>query len=614
MTDFKLANIILRVDEHAKSHPDLYFHVLAGEVVPARDGAPFKVSGAVDFLTYVNGLSACKWRRYAGLDAACLHIELTGAGDIEVIGVQEGGDAPRQLSSHAFEGEAASVLDIDIPLAGEDLIGFRVAAAAGSTVEIACAWYCARVHEDDINRVDLALSTTTFNNERYILPNIDLVKGAIAAEGEPIASHFHMFVVDNGRTLDAGALTDDTVTVIPNPNVGGSGGFARGMMAATEVPGAYTHVLLMDDDVRIMPESLIRTFNLLSLAKGRYREAFLNGAMLSLEEPARQFEDVSYVAETGVYRKVKEDLDVSEVASLLENERTDVEVDRAYGAWWYSCIPISAIERNGLPLPLFVRCDDVEFGIRNKPVYMTMNGICVWHASFEGRWRASVDCYQYTRNFHIMLALHDCADENLAVLRIRRNVRQNLRNMDYASAEMLLDGFEDYLKGPEFLEHANGAQLMKDNGKRNETTTPVSEVDPELLREAGVTDGVLGRGDMIVKPPHWLRFWRLFPYDKHYLPDFLLSNRPSYIVNYGPGTIEGTSLRRRTVVCLDPTRERAAVRHMDRERFRAIRKRERELLQRYRRDKDKIHAAYRQAMPYLTSRGFWESYLEEMGR
>ena len=138
--------------------------------------------------------------------------------------------------------------------------------------------------------------------------------------------NFHMFVVDNGRTLDVDALSDDLVTVLPNPNVGGSGGFARGMMAATEVEGAFTHVLVMDDDVRIVPESLIRTFNLLSLARGTYRNAFLNGAMLSLEHPTRQFEDVAFVNPTGVYAKVKRDYDVSRLFDICANERKDVEV------------------------------------------------------------------------------------------------------------------------------------------------------------------------------------------------------------------------------------------------------------------------------------------------
>ena len=136
-----------------------------------------------------------------------------------------------------------------------------------------------------------------------------------------------------------------------------------------------------------MPESLIRTFNLLSLARGKYKDAFINGAMLSLEDPIRQFEDVSHVVDTAVYARLKQDLDVSKLSDILLNERQDIEVSKAYGAWWYSCIPVEAILKNGLPVPFFIRCDDVEFGMRNNPVYMTMDGICVWHASFEGRFR-----------------------------------------------------------------------------------------------------------------------------------------------------------------------------------------------------------------------------------
>ena len=148
------------------------------------------------------------------------------------------------------------------------------------------------------------LCTTTFLKEDYIIPNIELVKNEVLAADDVIAKNFHMFVIDNGRTLDAEALSDEGVTILPNPNVGGSGGFARGMMEAMKHDENFTHVLLMDDDVSISTESLRRTFNLLSLATGKYKNAFINGAMLVAEEPNRQFEDVSYVVNSGAYRCV----------------------------------------------------------------------------------------------------------------------------------------------------------------------------------------------------------------------------------------------------------------------------------------------------------------------
>lgn len=612
MIEHKLMNVLLTVDDHAVDHPELYFRAAPEDVAMASDSAPLTARGRVNFLTYLNGLPACKWRRYAELQTAWLHIELSGTGRLEVSGVPEQENDEQIIDTRAVDTAAFTALDIEIPLAGKDLVGFVVEPAVGETLSIRAASFIAQVADENINDVRLALSTTTFNNERYILPNIDLVKDAIMAEGDPIAPHFHMFVVDNGRTLDAAALTDEIVTVIPNPNTGGAGGFARGMMAAMDDTGAYTHVLLMDDDVRILPESILRTINLLRLAQGRYRDAFINGAMLSLENPVRQFEDVAFVESTGAYYKIKADYQVDKLEDVLANERADVEIPKAYGAWWYSCIPVSAIERNGLPLPLFVRCDDVEFGIRNNPTYMTMGGICVWHASFEGRFRASVDCYQYTRNVHIMFALHDCASERLAVMRIKRNVRQNLRDMDYGAAEMLLQGFEDYLKGPEFLMHADGAKLMKEHAAYNEKMVPISEIDADLLREAGVTPDVLARNEVTVRPPTWLKVWRAVPYDKHYLPKFLLSDKPCYLVKYGPGTIEGSSIARTTIVCLDPTRTQVSIRRMDRERFRKIRAWEKELLAHWRREGDQVREAYRTAMPYLTSREFWDSYLMEM--
>ena len=78
--NFKLANIILRVDKHAAMHPELYYRVLSGDV-SYNDGIhSLHINGNVDFLTYVNGLSAGKWRRYASVGRVILHMALFGRG------------------------------------------------------------------------------------------------------------------------------------------------------------------------------------------------------------------------------------------------------------------------------------------------------------------------------------------------------------------------------------------------------------------------------------------------------------------------------------------------------------------------------------------------------
>lgn len=610
-TDYKLANVVLRVEEHAKQHPEIYYHVNAGNVSYDAQHRSLDIKGDVDFLTYVNGFSACKWRKYTEIAVINLHIEAYGSGRVVARGVPIAGDEPVLITQLPFaaKDDSAALLDIEIDADKYDFVGFSVISDGASSVRLMKAFYSCRVAESDINKVNLALSTTTFKNERYILPNIELVKNGIGGEDGPIRDHFHMFVVDNGSTLDADGLTCEMVTVLPNLNTGGSGGFARGMMAVTEKPGEFTHIILMDDDVSVMPESLIRTFNLLSLAKGKYKDAFINGAMLSLEDPTRQYEDVSKVFNTAVYRRLKEDLDIAKLSDLLVNERTDVEVPNAYGAWWYSCIPVDAIEKNGLPMPFFIRCDDVEFGVRNQPVYMTMNCICVWHSSFEGRFRASVDVYQYVRNFAAMIALDDCASENYFILRLERDIRQRLRYLDYISAEFILDGFDDYLKGPEFLENLDGAALMKANGARNEKLVPIAELDQAILKEAGVTSAVLSNKNLEFHPRRLMKYMRQIPYDKHYLPQVLLRKRPGYAVINNTALLNGSATGVKTLVVLDPMRENGIVRHLDKERFRAIRAREHELLSRYRKEGSNVRRAWKEAKPYLTSRGFWNHYL-----
>ena len=607
--NFKLSNVLLHIDNHASAHPELYFRCPKDGTQYNKESSSLAITASTDFLTYVNASSACKWRKYAGIEEIWLHASVRGKGELCIEAVMPESSSAAIVKTETFDSESETPLDIAIDASEADLVAFKLVPAIGSTVEMRDAYYYAKVSEGDINDVRLALSTTTFQKEEFIIPNIALVKAGIAAEGEPIASHFHMFVVDNGRTLDASALSDDMVTVIPNQNVGGSGGFARGMMAAQDSNVDFTHVLLMDDDVRVMPESLIRTFNLLSLAKGPYKDAFVNGAMLSLEDPKRQFEDVAIVRRSGGYSRIKADMDISTVHDIVENERINVELQWAYGAWWFSCIPMKNIRENGLPMPFFVRCDDVEFGVRNKGTYMTMNGICVWHASFEGRYRASVDCYQYTRNYLTMIAVDDCSEERLFMARLRASIRKALRDMDYASAELFLYGLEDYLKGPEFLASADGSAIMKSNGAKNEKSSSVSDADQSLLRRAGVTSDVLADVDLICHDSQITRIAKLLPHDKHYLPDFLLDSKPAYVVKNGVTTLEGSTFRKSELVCLDPTRTNVSVRHMDKDRFRELRKREAEIMARYRKEGKQVRQAYKDAFPNFTSREFWERYL-----
>lgn len=616
--DHTLSNIVLPKGAEPLGGWDLYIKTPEGSVcAPEINGC--LLQGSVDFFTYFNACSLAKWKKYAGIKRVYLHLEFANeainkeyACTIQFFGRSYLDSAASSLASGVrltstmgkTKENGSLVFDLLIPETDYEVIGFALDVRGGVVLEK--AYYYARVAEEQINSVKIALCTTTFLKEDYIIPNIELVKNEVLAADDVIARNFHMFVIDNGRTLDAEALSDEGVTVLPNPNVGGSGGFARGMMEAMKHDENFTHVLLMDDDVSISTESLRRTFNLLSLATGKYKNAFINGAMLVAEEPNRQFEDVSYVVNSGAYASVKSNkYYMDQQQYIVRNEHIDVEIPKAYGAWWFSCIPVSAIEQVGLPLPLFVRCDDVEYGMRAKPIYMTMNGICVWHDGFMGRSRASVDSYQYVRNFLIMIAMTDCSSQDLFMLRMERALRLQLRVMSYDAADLILDGIADYLKGPDYFASLNGEEVIKRNAKKNEKLVPLDEL-AEPYRNVSYNKRLLGDQSRI-KP--LLKLMRTLPYDRHLLPDVLLRDTPEAVFYSGLSILSPRTIGTKTLVAIDLEGNQGAVRHMDRERYQQIMDRWKALKSELKERGDEVRAAYKEAQSYLTSTEFWEKYL-----
>lgn len=612
MIRHRLSNVVLKIADHMVEHPEAYYR-MQGVAHYDTDADALIFSGEADFLTYFNACSIQKWCRYAQVETVWLHLEFSGdpCSVCFVAASDEGevralGDGKRlngsECATQASGGRLA--VDLQLPACDQPIVSF-VLASDGETA-LHCAYYFAEVDEAAINPVRLALATTTFKKEQYIVSNIDLVKREVLGSKDAIADAFHMFVVDNGRTLDAKALSDSGVTVLPNPNVGGAGGFARGMMEALAAKEQYTHVLLMDDDVIVSPESLKRTFNLLALAQGKYKNACINGAMLAAEEPNKQYEDVARVFDSGTYSRIKGNLYIDQVRDIAQNELIDVELPKTYGAWWFSCIPLNVVREKGLPLPLFVRCDDVEYGMRMNPTYMTMNGICVWHDGFEGRFKASVDCYQAVRNFLITIAMDDCASEQLFLSRFDYKVRLRLRAMDYDAAELFLDAFEDYLEGPDYLAQVNGEDLMKAHAAKNEKLVPLQELDQSIVAPLASDLQKVGKSQQIRK---FMRLWRTLPYDRHYIPSVLLRNKPEAIFYSDIASAPASAIGTKTLVAVDPGAKNGHVRHMDKARWRTLKQRWAALKKEHSNRGAEVRAAYKAAKPHLTSWEFWNDYL-----
>jgi galactofuranosylgalactofuranosylrhamnosyl-N-acetylglucosaminyl-diphospho-decaprenol beta-1,5/1,6-galactofuranosyltransferase len=126
------------------------------------------------------------------------------------------------------------------------------------------------------SEVSLAIISCTYKKEAYIQKTVD----TILQDSFLQTKNLKIFVVDNGQTLNKEDFLDSRVELIPNKNLGGSGGFTRGLVAALE-SNNYSHFTFMDDDIELDSESVYRLFSLYEYAKDDFAIA---GGMLDLKK------------------------------------------------------------------------------------------------------------------------------------------------------------------------------------------------------------------------------------------------------------------------------------------------------------------------------------------
>ena len=621
MTSMKFANVLLETNPRSVAYPALYCRSDHPVIFNETQGEwEMHGAGTFDFSTYFNSLSVRKLKQFTKAKSFTLHLELKGAacevqqtmGDafahdpIEVEGVHRGLSASRQWQS------------VDMPLTITDdmvIVGFII--RTEGSVDIRNSYYELEI-DGDLNDVELVLSTTTFKKEAFIERNIGLVKEQIVESADPIAKHFHMYVMDNGRTLDAEKLTSDRITVIPNDNVGGAGGFTRGMITAMEQDPKATNILLMDDDVAVSPESIKRTYNLLRILKEEHREDMVSGAMLNYEVGEDQWEDIGNMTPQGTFAGCKPGMRLTLFEDLIYNEMftpTKWQRNNMYAAWWYCCIPISVIEKNGLPLPVFVRCDDAEYGIRCKTGFITMNSLCVWHMSFFERYNAAVERYQTTRNTMIAQATCGMAPDADFMKELHNNIRLELKKFGYANAELCLDAFEDFLKGPEFIKKPGQSEKSFMVANRNKEQL----VDFETLQSRADQDPELA-GSSIKNVDR-----QLIDGDKsrslaERLEDLITDNNQRYIKKDGAGYAviplqgwlypAGAIRGKHKLVVLDWYNRKGTIRTKDVQRYQKIKKRYMRDLKYYKANINRLRKEYAAARVELTSVEYWKNYLK----
>ena len=609
LKNVKLQNIVLPMDLDANllTYPELM-------AKDKQNGNPFcydpekkchilKKYTSADMMTYYNCIQAARWKKYTGIENIKLNLTFKGKISLEVYEIYNNSAnvcfnlVINKVYSSKLKGEAV----IDIPETNKSIIGFKITALEDT--EIYGGYYSSDIEEENIRDVKISLVTTTFKKQEYIKRNIAQLKKQVICDDSELKNHIFVHVIDNERALDPEEFDCEDLKIYPNNNVGGAGGFTRGMIEALHLEKKPTHVLLMDDDVMIMSESLFRTYYLLRLLKPEYQKCFLSGAMFDYDIRERQYDDVGYVHKVdGSYGPVKEKMDMRLLSNIVSNDAYEYDnVPDAYAGWWYCCIPVEHIEENGLPLPVFVRGDDVEFSLRNKPGFITLNGICIWHVGFAGKFNAAMELYQVHRNSFIIQAASGICDDVNFIARIRKMFWQDITRFAYNNAELLLDSVEDFLKGPKYIENLNGEQSLKEHCAKNEKLIPLSEIPyPNAAKDDPYDYESLNIFQKLIY---------VFTINGHLLPNFLLRNYPS-VIAYDWFFVPGKNFRRKKLIAVNENGRTGNVREMDRKRCFELIDRYVTVMGRYRRYHEKVEKAYRKQFKEMITEKFWKEYLE----
>lgn len=295
--------------------------------------------------------------------------------------------------------------------------------------------------------VNCAIIFCTYKREKYIIKNVYYLLENLKKQSDFSCK---IIVADNAKTLSPSDFSSD-VTLIPNENSGGSGGFKRGMEAAREI-GGFTHFILMDDDVEIDFVAIQKMLNFLRFLKPEFSDLSISGSMLYMDKPTVQFEAGGRFERDGSQHGFGHFLDLSKPENLSVNEW---EKPINYGGWWLMCMPFKLIKNGEFPLPFFLKYDDVEYALRNKLRIITLNGVGVWHEKFEAKYNSSSEYYN-TRNYLHLTAMY-CENFN-AKNWVKKKIKAKKVRQQYKMVEAVRLGYEDFLKGLEWLKDLNAEE------------------------------------------------------------------------------------------------------------------------------------------------------------
>jgi galactofuranosylgalactofuranosylrhamnosyl-N-acetylglucosaminyl-diphospho-decaprenol beta-1,5/1,6-galactofuranosyltransferase len=563
--------------------------------------------------TYFGRFPASYWQRWTVVDQMEVELLATGSGTVTLIVSDSAGDT-RIVTAHELDGaDHASVKftqRLDKYLDGGS---FWLDISTGDDAELVIEqlrWTVAPPAE----LRPTAIVICTFNRADDCVNTLQ----SLAADPDTLDVLDAVYVVDQGTDTvmsrpgfpDVEKALDGRLRYLQQPNLGGAGGFTRGLYEVTEVShGEHANVLFMDDDVVLDPEIAIR---MTAFANRTSEPTIVGGQMLRLLHPTTLFAGAEYADFPNLTpgKVVDNALDDADLLGEEEDEdgiptgrlnRGDRRVDADYNAWWSCLIPAEIVAAIGYPLPLFFQWDDVEYGYRarnNGYATVTLPGAGLWHLDFDWKDVDKWGEYFAIRNAMIVATLQPGFDPRRTARSLVARITRSLVSMRYGLAATVIKAIEDYLEGPRILADG-GVQAAAEIRK-------LRAEYPDTVLHAPLDVPGLGAGQRpMVQAGPTPSLNRLVLLKR--LVYLMLGKTVHEIGSVPYADAKWWHLSQfKTAVVTDASQDGVRVLHRDREMVLQLTKRGGKAIRRLMAESAQVKASYLAAVPELTSRKNWE--------
>ncbi|KUP93549.1 glycosyltransferase family 2 protein [Tritonibacter horizontis] len=545
--------------------------------------------GELNFDTYFNLFDLGTWGRQCQLDGLFAEISGQGKLGLRVFHAQEG-RSWNVIHSDVITLSAGTPFVIDLshlPEANADGTLHLTLLALDDAVEITGGRFATRSLPEALP--ELTISITTFKREEEVRRTIERLQAFLTtfAYGNKI----RVQVVDNGQSAEI--ETKGHVTAFDNPNLGGAGGFARGLLEAEEA--GSSHCLFMDDDASFHMENIARAYMFLALA--RDPKTALSGAMITNTHKWRMWENGAWF--DGSCHPLFNGVDLRDPGAVIwmTHEGARSRKSTLYGGWWFFAFPIEQVRRH--PFPFFVRGDDINFSLANDFHIHTLNGVVSFQDDFTEKESAQT-LYLDLRN-HLVQHLTVPEIERSALGTARVAIYFTLRSLlrlHYSTAAVQLMAWEDVMQGPQFFEDnidmsARRARIKEMSA--DEAWYPVEESELSETRRGVAT-----------WPHHKRHRWGMLTLNGHLLP---YGGESELVVDINTRALVIQAFGAAKVTYLSTSRDKAYTVTRSRRRFFALIWQMAKLTWAFRRDFNAIKGKYRDGYKTRTSKGFWQKTL-----